>query len=192
VFLHVFDGGNSDNLGLHWNGRAIAETLVIAGYLHAESGDDAALSADERLRHAMLTSSLCGDLMLPIGLLIWADLAYEGVDLEKVALRTLERLHKHLDALNRTLGEWQWLERARERPVMVADCLLWEELNVAQHVFGAHLALETRESLAMFYQAHPARATFEKLLAEHPCPITARPGEAQTIARLHEILAANA
>ncbi|HLF12007.1 MAG TPA: hypothetical protein VJA26_12405 [Gammaproteobacteria bacterium] len=112
---------------LHWDGRTIVETLVIHAFLHKTLGDQARLSEDENLRHAMLTSSLHVDVMLPIGTLIWAEVAYAGVDLSALTKRTVERLRSHLASLNRTLDEWRWLEDAKERPVMLADCLHWEE-----------------------------------------------------------------
>ena len=71
---------------------------------------------------------------------------------------------------------------------MLADCLLWEELNVAQHVFGPRVSLAQTPMLARFYEEFPGRASCETLLTEHPCPITARPEEAAAIARIRELL----
>ena len=173
---------------LHWDGRTIVETLVIHAFLHKMLGDQARLSEDENLRHAMLTSSLHVDVMLPIGTLIWAEVAYAGVDLSALTKRTVERLRSHLASLNRTLDEWRWLEDAKERPVMLADCLLWEELSVAQHVFGDHLRLNETPTLGRFYQECPARALFESRLRDHPCQITGRPAEGAAIAKIQELL----
>ena len=36
--------------------------------------------------------------------------------------------------------------------MMLADCLLWEELNVARQVFGARLSLTQTPMLARFYE----------------------------------------
>ena len=77
---------------LHWDGRIIVETLMIHAFLHKALGDQARLSEDENLRHGMLTSSLHVDVMLPIGTLIWAEVAYAGVDLSALTKRTVERL----------------------------------------------------------------------------------------------------
>ena len=71
---------------------------------------------------------------------------------------------------------------------MLADCLLWEELNVAQQVFGPRLSLAQTPMLARFYEEFPGRASCETLLTEHPCPITARPEEAAVIAKIQELL----
>ena len=177
---------------LHWGESTVAETLVIGAFLHRASGDEARLSAEDNLRHAMLTSSLYVDVMLPLGTLLWADVAYAGVDLPALTTRTLERLHKHFERLDATLADWQWLAGAKTRPVMLADCLLWEELAVAGHVFGTRLKLEQYGTLSKFYRECPDRTVFEKLLADHPCQISGRPGEALAVANLHKILAASA
>jgi hypothetical protein len=173
---------------LHWGGQLIAETAVIHAFLHKTLGDQARLSEEENLRHEMLASSLQVDVMLPIGTLIWADVAYAGVDLAALTKRTAERLRGHLASLNRTLDEWQWLERAKQRPVMLADCLLWEEISVAQHVFGDHLRINETPTLARFYEECPAQALFASILGDHPCQITGRPAEASAIAKIHELL----
>jgi hypothetical protein len=136
----------------------------------------------------MLTSSLYQDVMMPLGILLWAEIMFAGADLGALAKRTLERLQQHLVVVERTLVEWQWLERARERAVMIADCVLWEELSVARRVFGAHLSLAATPVLERFYDGFAARAACEQLLREQPCPITARPGEADAIVKLQALL----
>jgi glutathione S-transferase len=173
---------------LLWGERFVAETLMIAAFVHEASGDAGALSDDDNLRHGMLTSSLCSDVMTPIALLLWAEVAFPGADLGAVAKRTLERLELHCRALDQSLGEWRWLDKARNRRVMLADCLLWEELNAAQHVFGPRLPLGRNPMLARFYEEFPARASCEAFLAEKPCPITARPEEAAVIAKIKELV----
>jgi glutathione S-transferase len=173
---------------LHWGDRLIAETLMIAAFVHEASGDAGALSDDDNLRHGMLTSSLCQDVMTPIGTLLWSELISPGADLGVVAKRTLERLELHLRALDQSLGEWRWLDKARNRRIMLVDCLLWEELHVAQQVFGPRLSLAQTPMLARFYDDFPARPTCEAALAEHPCPITARPEEAAAIAKIQQLL----
>jgi hypothetical protein len=67
---------------------------------------------------------------------------------------------------------------------MLADCLLWEELDVAKKVFGAHWSLSATPSLARFYEEFAGRASCESLLSEQPCPITARPEEESVIAKI--------
>ena len=173
---------------LHWGDRLIPEMLMIAAFLHEASGDAGSLSDEENLRHGMLTSSLCLDMMNPIAILLWAEAVYPGADVSAVARRTLDRLKAHCQAIEQSFGEWRWLDRARNRRIMLVDCLLWEELDVARTVFGPHWSLETMPTLARFYQDFPARPTCEAVLAENPCPITARPGEAEGIAKIQQLL----
>jgi glutathione S-transferase len=173
---------------LHWGDRLLAEMLMIAAFVHEASGDAGALSDEENLRHGMLTSSLCLDMMNPIAILLWSELMYPGADISAAAKRTFDRLKAHCQALEQSFGEWRWLDRARNRRIMIVDCLLWEELDVARTVFGPHWSLESMPTLARFYQDFPARPTCEALLAERPCPITARPNEPEAIAKIQQLL----
>jgi hypothetical protein len=173
---------------LHWGNRLIAETLLIAAFVHEASGDAGTLSEDDNLRHGMLTSSLVQDLMGPLAQLLWTEIMYPGADIAAVAKRTLERSQQHCQAVERSLGEWRWIERARNRRVMLVDCLLWEELDVARAVFGPHWSLAATPALAQIYEEFPGRASCEAVLAEHRCPITARPGEADGIATIQRLL----
>jgi glutathione S-transferase len=169
---------------LHWGHRVISETTVIAAFLHEVSGDAALLSADENLQHSMLISAAYVDLMLPVGILLWSELMFPGADTAATARRTLERMQYNLAVIDRTLEEWQWLERASERAVAVVDCLLWEEVDVVRQLFGDALSLDATPTLARLYRGCAARETFERLLETQPCQITGRPGEAEAIARI--------
>lgn len=172
---------------LVFDGRLLAETLPIASFLYAALGDEATLSADDRLRHEMLLSSLATDVTMPIGTLLWAEVLFPGVDLRAVAKRTLDRLRQHFAAVERTLDEWRWLDHARTRPVMLADCLLWEALDVAKHLFQARLELPS-PILAHCHGEFSARAVCEALNREQPSPITGRPGEAEAIPKIRALL----
>jgi glutathione S-transferase len=140
---------------LRWGDRLIAETTVIASFLHHTSGDAGRLSEGENLQHEMLISSVHVDLMMAIAMLLWSEVAYSGADFGASSKRVLERIHGHLAVLDQTLVEWQWLERAVARPVMVADCILWDQINCAQHVFGGELGLDATPTLARFYRDCP-------------------------------------
>jgi hypothetical protein len=174
---------------LHCEGQQIAETPVIATFIHEHFGDVRSLSASENLQHAMLSSCLYVDVMMPIGMLIWADLAFVGVDVSAAAKRTLERMNAHLHNIERTLIEWQWFARADKRPTTVADCLLWEEISVSQHVFGSHLPLGSWPELARFQSEFAGRSICERELTDKPRPVTGRPGEPDAIAKLQQALA---
>jgi hypothetical protein len=175
---------------LRYGERAVAETLVILAFLYRERGDDALLTDDERLQHQTVISSLYGDVVTPIAVLLYCELMFAGCDLKVVATRTFERLGAHLRALDRALEEWAWCEAMARRPAMLADCLLYEELSVARTVFGARLDLAALPQLARFDREFSGSAACERVLAAHPgCPITARPAEADTIARIQAALA---
>jgi hypothetical protein len=174
---------------LHCDGHLIAEMPVLAAYVHRRFGDEQRLSPAENLQHAMLLSSLFGDVMTPIGLLIWLDAVYAGIDLAAAAKRGLERVNAQMHNIERTLIEWQWFAHLPNRPVMVADCLLWEELSVLQHVFGSHVPLGSWPELARFYAEFVGRGVCERQLAAKPRPVTGRPGEPAAIAKLQQALA---
>jgi hypothetical protein len=173
---------------LVYGDRLIPETLMIAAFVHEVLGDAGSLNDDDNLRHGMLTSSLVQDVMSPIGILLWSEILFPGIDLGAVAKRTLDRLQQHFVSLEQTLDEWRWPERSRRRRVMLADCLLWEELNVAQQVFGPHLSMAETPLLAAFLSEFSGRVPCEALLAEQPCAITARPEEAAAIEKIQQSL----
>jgi len=173
---------------LHWGNNVVAETSVIHRWLHQQLGDDQRLSALENLRHEMLASGCFGDLMLPLGILIWSEMGFPGVDLAKLVPTSLGRVRGHLAILEQTLNEWDWWEQLKARDLMVTDCLLWEELSVALHIFGASLQLEACPGLFEFHRHCAGQPLFESLLAERPRQITGRPGEAETIQRIQAAL----
>jgi glutathione S-transferase len=174
---------------LHWGDRLIAESLLIASFVHEASGDEGSLSDDDNLRHGMLTSSLYCDVTMQIGTLLWAELMFPGCDVGAVAKGILERLERHCRSIDQSLGEWRWLDKARNRRIMLADCMLFEVLSTVQHVFGPRFALAQTPMLARFYDDFPARQICESMLAEQPCPITARHDEAAVIAKIRELVA---
>lgn len=172
---------------LRWAERLIAETTVIGGFLHEASGDAKSLSDDENLRHTMLISSAYVDLMMPRGILLWADGMLPGVELGALATRTLERIRSQLLALDRTLVEWRWLDRGAGPAVAVADCMLWEEISATRHVFGEALNLDGMPAVRRFFEECPGRPAFERVLATRPCQLTGRPGEAAVIEKLRAL-----
>lgn len=173
---------------LHYGDELIPETLVIAGFVHRQFGDAAALDADQNLRHDVLLSVCNGDLMMPIGILIWAEMLMTGIDMAAYARSSLARLNRTLEVVDKSLDEWGWVAGMRKRPVTLADCSLWEELDKQRKVFGAQFSLADKPQLAEFYEAHPARETFAALLTAQPCQISGRPAEAAAIEGIHGFL----
>jgi hypothetical protein len=174
---------------LRYGERLVAETLVIISFLYRELGDDALLGQDQQLQHQMLISSLYGDVVTPIAVLLYSELMFAGCDFRVVATRTFDRLSGQLRAIDRALEEWSWCDDMSRRPPMVADCLLYEELSVVREVFGARIDLAALPQLARFDREFAGRAACERVLAAHPgCPITARPGEAEVAARVRALV----
>jgi glutathione S-transferase len=177
---------------LRFGDRTIAETLVIGAFVHRALGDEALLSDEDNLRHSMLISSLYGDVVTPVATMLWAEAVYVGLDFPAFVRQAFGRLRGHLGRIEQTLAEWGWTVSARGRPVMLADCLLWEELDVSTHVFGDSAGLAELPTLSRLYAESPGRAAFQKLLASHPAPITGRGSTAETeiIGRIRTYLAA--
>jgi glutathione S-transferase len=174
---------------LQYGDRSIAETLVIQAFLYRELGDDAQLDDDERLQHQMLISSLASDVMTPIAILLYADLMFPGCDYQGVATRMFDRLRSQLRALDRALEEWDWCGRSLRRLPMLADCMLWEELAVVRTVFGARIDFAALPQLLRFEREFVGAADCKRVLSAHPgCPITARPNEAEAIARIQQLI----
>ena len=72
---------------------------------------------------------------------------------------------------------------------MLADCLLWEQLDLVQFLFAAHAQLDAFPALTRFYRECPGRTAFEACLAALPCQITGRPNEAEAIGVIRAALA---
>jgi glutathione S-transferase len=177
---------------LLYGDRSIAETLVINAFLHRALGDEALLSSTENLRHAMLVSSLYNDIVMQVGITLWAEAVYVGLDYPAFVRQVLGRIRGLLGRIDQTLGEWGWTAAARARPPMISDCLLWEELDSLQHVFGEHVGLDNLPTLSRIYLEAQGRAAFQKVLASHPAPVTGRGmvAEAEIIGRIRSYLAA--
>jgi len=173
---------------LQWGTQLVGETLVIMDFLHEQLGDAALLGPERSLQHRMLSSSAFLDLLSPCINLIWSDVFNPGVDVGKAAQVIKSRLQLHLATVNQTLAEWQWLEQIDTRPVMGADALLWEALDMAQLTFAGSLDLQQYPQLAGFMTHCPGATTFRRLLQEKPLTITARPGEAEVLQRIHAAL----
>lgn len=170
------------------DGIQLAETSVIATDVHQRFGDSATLSEEENRRHAMLLSSLCVDMMLPLGQLIWADRFYPGLDMAGHLEFMVRRLRAYLATLDEALSDWNWLTDLGQRDSMLADCLLWEELDALEAIFSDTIELGDFLTLPSFYQECPGRDAFQEYLTAHPCQFSGRPAEADAIAQIRKTL----
>jgi len=176
---------------LEFGDRLVPEALVIRQFLHEKLGDAERLSEEENIAHAALVSSLYLDVMLPVGILIWAEVFLQGVDLPAFAKQTLARIQGLFGFVDRWLGELDWHRSSLSRPVMLADCLLWDQLDAVQHAFGAAFSLRELPVLARIYAEAPGRAEFEAVRDGAPAALTGRGlvAENDVLARIRGMLA---
>lgn len=174
---------------LEIDGLQIAETNVIAGYLHERFGDSVRLKETADLQHRQLLSALNDDVTMTAGMLLWSERLYEGLDFPVYVSRTFDRLKLALRNIESALADWHWLENLNLRPIMLADCRLWECLDVCRTVFGRHLQFESMPILADIHRRYASGTVFSEMLAAQPCPITARDDEAEVIERIQGVLA---
>ena len=170
------------------DGLQLAETSVITNYLHERFGDSVALREKADLQHRQLMSALNDDVTMAVGLMLWAEVMFQGVDFPAYVKRTFDRLGTALINLERVLVDWRWLEESNLRPIMLADCRLWESIDVCRTVFGDALSFGELPVLEEIHRRYASRTAFSEMLAEHPCPITARDNEPEVIERVQAIL----
>lgn len=173
---------------LHWGKQLVAETPVIHHWLHDKLGDEARLGEQDNLQHAMLASGCRSELSTPMGMLLYQDLMYPGVDLKSTLPGTLKRICDSLAIIETALVDWHWFDHLSKRPVMLADCLLWEMLDWADIIFGAALEWDKLPQLRRFHRDWEQASWFRRMLGEHPCQLTGRPQEAEAVQRIRSAL----
>ena len=173
---------------LQWGELLVGETLVIMDFLHEQLGDAVLLGPQRSLQQRMLASSAFLDLLTPCITLIWCDVFNPGVDMAKATQAVMGRMQLHLATVDQTLAEWNWLQQMDARPVMGADAMLWEALDIIDCTFAGGMNLQQYPQLAGFMAQCPGAATFRQLLQERPLTITARPGEALVLQQIHAAL----
>jgi glutathione S-transferase len=139
----------------------------------------------------MLMSSLYSDVVTPIATVLWAEAMYVGLDFPAFVRQAFGRVRGLFGRIDQTLAEWGWTVSARGRPVMLADCLLWEEIDVLKHVFGERSGLDELPTLSRLYAEGPGRAAFQKELASQPAPVTGRGlvAESEIVGRVQTYIA---
>ena len=173
---------------LHLGEVQLAETAVIHDWLHRKLGDAALLSEQENLQHAMLASSCRSELMTPTAMLLWQEMMYPGTDMAATLPVSLKRINDHLQTVENALNQWQWFQKLQKRPVMLADCLLWEELDKVHGIFGEHVQWQSMPLLREFLHNGKGSEVFRRTLSEHPSQMTGRPQEAEALARIRTAL----
>ena len=121
--------------------------------------------------------------------MIWAERMYAGLDFPAYITRAFERLMQSLRSIEEALLEWRWLDQLPTRPIMLADCRLWECVDVCRTIFGEQLDFASLPTLETIHQRYSSRTAFSELLAESPCPITAHTNEPEVIALIQSTLA---
>jgi hypothetical protein len=173
---------------MHWGELQLAESPVIHDWLHRKLGDAALLTEQENLQHAMLSSSCRSELMTPLAMLLWQEAMYPGIDVAATVPGILKRINDHLQTLEHALAQWQWFHKLPQRPVMLADCLLWEELDKVHTIFGEYAEWQALPLLREFLHNGKGSEVFRRTLSEHPCQMTGRPQETEALARIHTAL----
>jgi hypothetical protein len=173
---------------MHWGELQLSETSVIHDWLHSKLGDEARLDEQARLQHAMLSSSCRSELMSPLAILMWQELMYPGTQLSDTLPMSTKLILGHVQVLEATLQQWQWFAKLKHRPLMLADCLLWEVLSVVELVFADKVEWNTLPGLQRFYHEGEGPTLFRHMLAEHPCQFSGRPQEAEALQRIHAAL----
>lgn len=173
---------------LHWGDVRLNEVLVILDFLDRTLGG-VPPDGPDWWRHRQLASSAFLDLLVPCVNLIWCDVFHPDTNVAAATAILQRRMGMHLATVNHTLEQWQWTAALNDRPVMAADAVLWEALDVIRLTFDEHVSFDDLDQLSAFYDDCPGAGTFKKLLAVKPQNITGRPGEPDALAIIHDSLA---
>ena len=173
---------------LQWGDRRLNEVLVILDFLDRTLVGANRFSEEGWLRHRQLASSAFLDLLVSCVNLIWCDVFHPETNVAAATGILKRRMEMHLVTIDQTLAEWDWLAALKGRPVMAADAVLWEALDVIRLTFDEHVSFDELAVLSTFYDECPGAGTFKRLLGEKPMTITGRPGEAEALLVIHESL----
>jgi hypothetical protein len=175
---------------LHWGDNRLNEVLVILDFLdHTLGGVDPDSSA--WLQHRQLASSAFLDLLVPCINLIWCDVFHPETNVPAATAILKRRMEMHLTTVNHTLEQWRWTDSLSDRPVMAADAVLWEALDLIRLTFDEHVSFDELATLSTFYDECPGADTFKQLLSVKTQNITGRPGEVDALTVIHDSLADN-
>ena len=172
---------------LTWEGDTVSETLAIASYVARRLGHYDGLEAVEIAKLEAVVSCSYLDVVRSLADVLWAPILYPGVEVAKIAPRslgsTLGKLGR-LSALLPSSADAPWL--GGSRPV-VADFFLCEAVEVLRYLLGPSrdAALQERIPRA-FARAEQMRAlpSLAKAWALRPARFTANPDEPASIDRV--------
>ena len=126
--------------------------------------------------------------MTPIAMLLWAELMYPGADSAPSRSARSSASSSTIRALDQSLGEWRWFDRRAIAASCSSTACSGKSSTSRSRCSGRVCRWPQTPMLARFYEEFPARPTCEALLADQPCPITARPEEAAAIAKIQQLL----
>lgn len=172
---------------LRWGDALIAETLPIASYVAHRLGHHDGLDQAARARLDAVVSCCYVDVTLPMGVLIWADLAWPGVDLERAWPAQLGRMLEKLALVSQECPGEGFLGGAR--PVM-ADFYADEAYATLRYVLGRDREPALRERfprLASLHDRVSARPRLAGARSMRPAQFTSRPDEATAVERLRAV-----
>lgn len=173
---HLEFGGPFAKLPVLWaDDWPIAETLAIQHFVDRKTRPSLLLSAG--LAHASLQSHLYQDVLVNLGLLVWGNLAFPGVDgpkfWQQAALSLAERwrfIDRFLQSQPQMLGGDRWY---------LTDFCLREGWQLTVMVLGA----ATQDWVLPQLQSFLATAAAASLPEPEEGPFTSHPDEAEIIAQ---------
>jgi len=173
---------------LLWGDTRLNEVLVIINFLDRQLGSAEHLNDLDWLQHRQLASSAFLDLLVACINLIWSNVFHPQANLPATTAIVKKRMQAHLVTMNQTLGEWDWIRKMKDRPVMASDAVLWEALDVIRLTFDDQVRIDDLKSLSVFYDECAGAESFKELLARKAMTITGRPGEAAALQIIHNSL----
>lgn len=169
---------------LHWNGDTIAETWVIAQFLH-QTLDGHKYTDQQNMLIQMLQSSILEDVG-SIYTVLNLDLLYQGIDEKKAAEDTMTRLSGNFKKYQDILANGRFSYLAAETPSL-ADYWLYEALTASKIVFDPikESLFNELPDLANFIETMEKRPGMKTAIQLIPDCLTARPDHQQRLEALY-------
>jgi glutathione S-transferase len=172
---------------LRWGDALIAETLPVASYLAHRLGHYDGLDAAARARLEAVCSCCYVEVTMIAGHVLWADLVWPGVDLEKAWSIHLGRMLGRLASLDEDVPDAGFFGGAR--PVM-ADFYADEAYATWCYMLGPEREPALRERLPRLAALHDrvgARPRLAGIRRDRPARFTGRPDEDAIVERMRAL-----